>query len=105
SFDQVTVPLACAAGLASSLSPCVMPLVPAYVAYLARQAGRDPAAVAAGPGAMSTPAALAPYQAPRLAVFASGLAFVAGLSLVFVTFFYAPSSLLIPFPTTLTPLA
>ena len=108
SFDQVTVPLAFAAGLASFLSPCVLPLVPAYVAYLARQAGHEPSAVAAGPagpGAISTSAALAAYQAPRLALLASGLAFVAGLSLVFVTFFYALSSLLIPFRTIVTPIA
>lgn len=105
SFDQVTVPLAFAAGLASFLSPCVLPLVPAYVAYLARQAGREPAAVAGGPGALSASAAFAAYQAPRLAVFASGLAFVGGLSLVFVTFFYALSSLLVPFRTIVTPIA
>lgn len=105
SLDQVTVPLAFAAGLASFLSPCVLPLVPAYVAYLARQAGREPAAVASGPGAMSSSAAVAAYQAPRLAVFASGLAFVGGLSLVFVTFFYALSSLLMPFRTIVAPIA
>ena len=104
-FDQVTVPLAFAAGLASFLSPCVLPLVPAYVAYLARQAGREPAAVAGGPGAMSTSAVTAAYQAPRLKLFRSGLAFVGGLSLVFVTFFYALSSLLIPFRTIVTPIA
>lgn len=54
---------------------------------------------------MSTSAALAAHQAPRLAIFASGLAFVGGLSLVFVTFFYALSSLLIPFRTIVTPIA
>jgi len=105
SLDQVTLPLAFAAGMASFLSPCVLPLVPAYVAYLARQAGREPAPIAGGPGAVGTFAALAAYQAPALAVFASGLAFVAGLSLVFVTFFYALSSLLIPFRTIVTPVA
>ena len=52
------------AGLASFVSPCVLPLVPAYLAYLgARRAGRDSIAIA-------------------------GAAFVAGLSLVFVLFFY-----------------
>src|SRR5499427_3714408 len=105
SFDQVTVPLAFAAGLASFLSPCVLPLVPAYVAYLARQAGRESAAIAGGPGAMPTFAPLTAEQAPRMAVFASGLAFVTGLSLVFVIFFYALSSLLIPFRTIVTPIA
>jgi cytochrome c-type biogenesis protein len=52
------------AGLASFVSPCVLPLVPAYIAYLgARKAGAGSFAVA-------------------------GAAFVAGLSLVFILFFY-----------------
>jgi cytochrome c-type biogenesis protein len=52
------------AGLASFVSPCVLPLVPAYLAYLgARRAGADSVAVA-------------------------GAAFVAGLSLIFILFFY-----------------
>jgi cytochrome c-type biogenesis protein len=52
------------AGLASFVSPCVLPLVPAYLAYLgARRVGAGSLAVA-------------------------GAAFVAGLSLVFILFFY-----------------
>lgn len=52
------------AGLASFVSPCVLPLVPAYLAYLgARRTGADSIAVA-------------------------GAAFVAGLSLIFILFFY-----------------
>ena len=52
------------AGLASFVSPCVLPLVPAYLAYLgARRAGADSIAVA-------------------------GAAFVAGLSLIVILFFY-----------------
>ena len=52
------------AGLASFVSPCVLPLVPAYLAYLgARRAGADSIAVA-------------------------GAAFVAGLSVIFILFFY-----------------
>ena len=52
------------AGLASFVSPCVLPLVPAYLAYLgARRAGADSIALA-------------------------GAAFVAGLSLIFILFFY-----------------
>ena len=105
SLDQVTLPLAFAAGLASFLSPCVLPLVPAYVAYLARQAGNESAAVAGSPGAMSASVALAAYEAPRLTLVAGGLAFVGGLSLVFVTFFYALSSLLVPFRKIVTPIA
>ena len=53
------------AGLVSFVSPCVMPLVPAYLAYLgARRAGAESIAVA-------------------------GASFVVGLSLVFILFFYA----------------
>lgn len=52
------------AGLASFVSPCVLPLVPAYLAYLgARREGRD-------------------------SIAAAGAAFVAGLSLIFILFFY-----------------
>jgi len=52
------------AGLASFVSPCVLPLVPAYLAYLGgRRTGTDSIAVA-------------------------GAAFVAGLSLIFILFFY-----------------
>ena len=50
------------AGLASFVSPCVLPLVPAYLAYLGGRVGQ-PVAVA-------------------------GAGFVAGLSLVFILFFY-----------------
>ena len=34
SLSAVTIPLAVAAGAASFLSPCVLPLVPAYLAFL-----------------------------------------------------------------------
>jgi cytochrome c-type biogenesis protein len=96
SIEQVSLPLAFAAGLASFLSPCVLPLVPAYVAYLARQMGRQPGPAAGeGPGAM--PAAALNVPSPRSPIFLSGAAFVAGLSLVFITAFYALSSLLTPY--------
>ncbi len=59
------------AGLASFVSPCVLPLVPAYLAYLGGRAGR-PIAVA-------------------------GVGFVAGLSLIFILFFYVFSLAVQPF--------
>ena len=59
------------AGLASFVSPCVLPLVPAYIAYLGGRAGR-PIAVA-------------------------GAGFVAGLSLIFILFFYVFSLAVQPF--------
>ena len=61
------------AGLASFVSPCVLPLVPAYLAYLGGRAGR-PIAVA-------------------------GVGFVAGLSLIFILFFYVFSLAVQPFRT------
>lgn len=51
------------AGLASFVSPCVLPLVPAYLAYLGARVGQP--------------------------VVVAGAGFVAGLSLVFILFFYA----------------
>ncbi len=59
------------AGLASFVSPCVLPLVPAYLAYLGGRVGQ-PIAVA-------------------------GAAFVAGLSLIFILFFYTFSLAVQPF--------
>jgi len=85
-LNGVGPPLAFAAGLASVLSPCVLPLLPAYLAYLARPAaGR------------TTPT--------RLATLASALAFVAGLSLVFIVFFYALTGLLTPVRRYVPPVA
>lgn len=60
---SITWVVAFAAGLVSFLSPCVMPLVPSYLAYLAG----------------STP----PYQATRARMFMSGLMFAVGFSSVF----------------------
>ena len=59
------------AGLASFLSPCVLPLVPAYIGYLGGQA-------VVAPDERRTPA-------ERLATFLHALAFVVGFSAVFVT--------------------
>jgi len=63
------------AGVASFVSPCVLPLVPAYLAYLgARRSGQGSFAIA-------------------------GASFVAGLSLIFVLFFYVFSLAVQPFRT------
>lgn len=66
-------------GLASFVSPCVLPLVPAYLAYLGARAGGSVAVTPDGAATMSPPS-----QSVALA----GAGFVAGLSLVFVLFFY-----------------
>jgi cytochrome c-type biogenesis protein len=80
-LDSVSPAIAFLAGLVSFVSPCVLPLVPAYLAYLGARAGQP--AVAIGPGAL---AARATSQSWPVA--AAGLGFVAGLSLIFILFFY-----------------
>lgn len=62
--------LAFAAGLASFLSPCVLPLVPAYIGYLGGQA-------VATPDTQHT-------NGRRFAIFLHALVFVVGFSAVFV---------------------
>jgi len=80
SLDSVSPALAVLAGLVSFISPCVLPLVPAYLAYLGARA-TQPVAVGAGPGA-------AVARVDTLPVVTAGFGFVAGLSLVFILFFY-----------------
>jgi cytochrome c-type biogenesis protein len=81
SLDGISPAIAFLAGLVSFISPCVLPLVPAYLAYLGARAAQP--AVPVGPGAAV--AAPAPSALP---VVTAGLGFVAGLSLVFILFFY-----------------
>src|SRR5260370_31528295 len=76
-------PIAVLAGLVSFVSPCVLPLVPAYLAYLGARAG-EPGSVGGGPGAVI----VAERPSPSLPVAAAGLSFVARLSLIFLLFFY-----------------
>jgi cytochrome c-type biogenesis protein len=80
SLDSISPVLAVLAGLVSFISPCVLPLVPAYLAYLGARA-TQPAAVGGRPGA-------AAVRVDTLPVATAGLGFVAGLSLVFILFFY-----------------
>jgi cytochrome c-type biogenesis protein len=89
-LDDVSLPLALAAGAASFLSPCVLPLVPVYVSYLAR--------TPAGDGAP-------PATYWRLWTFASAVAFVIGVSVILISLFYALRSLLQPVRDVITPLA
>ncbi|HYA00514.1 MAG TPA: cytochrome c biogenesis protein CcdA [Candidatus Binatia bacterium] len=77
------VPLAFAAGLVSVLSPCVLPLIPAYAAFLSGEAGSAGGAGTLSPGPGG--AAVLPRRAP---VLLHGAAFVLGFSAVFVAAFY-----------------
>ena len=65
-----TLPIAFLAGLLSFLSPCVLPLVPSYLAYVGSGVGGGSAREGTG--------------ARRSAVLGSSLFFVLGFSLVFV---------------------
>jgi cytochrome c-type biogenesis protein len=90
-LDNVSLPLALAAGAASFLSPCVLPLVPVYVSYLARTSGSDGAPPAT--------------NSLRLNTFASAIAFVTGVSVILIALFYALRTLLLPVRDVVTPLA
>ncbi|MEO8571548.1 MAG: cytochrome c biogenesis protein CcdA [Chloroflexota bacterium] len=71
--DNLTILVALAAGVISFLSPCVLPLVPAYIGQLTA------VAVAAGDGASAT----GPTAPSRWTAFRHALAYVAGFGAVF----------------------
>lgn len=66
-----------AAGAVSFLSPCVLPLVPGYISYLAGHAARNPATA----------------LRPKFAALGLGLCFVLGFSVIFVLFGAGASAL------------
>ncbi len=66
-LSSISLPLALAAGLVSFVSPCVLPLVPAYIGYL-------------GGNAASADSSLSPVG--------GAVAFISGLGLYLIFFFY-----------------
>ncbi|MDQ1649862.1 MAG: cytochrome c-type biosis protein, partial [Frankiaceae bacterium] len=91
----LALPVAAAAGLVSFLSPCVLPLVPGYLSYVAGLSGREleegvaarPAEVAAAGGGTATlvrPATV--VQPVRGRVVAGAGLFVLGFTVVFVAY-------------------
>ncbi len=90
SLGAVTIPLAIAAGAASFLSPCVLPLVPAYLAFLSCQGAGE-----RGSGATTT--------ATRWRVLRGAAGFVIGLGAFCIAFFYALDRVLEPWRSVLTP--
>ncbi len=84
SLDGISPALAVLAGLVSFVSPCVLPLVPAYLAYLGARAGEPAMAAASGAGGV----AVAPKASTSMPVATAGIGFVGGLSLIFILFFY-----------------
>jgi len=79
---SITIPIAIAAGFISFVSPCVLPLVPAYIGYLTGQAANTMSStlVAAEAEGVSS-AELAPS---RWAIFLHGVFFVLGFAIIFV---------------------
>jgi len=66
-LDGINPALAVLAGVVSFVSPCVLPLVPAYLAYLGARTEENPGSEGPVP---------------------AGIGFVIGLSLIFILFFY-----------------
>ena len=84
SGDNLTILVALAAGALSFLSPCVLPLVPAYLGQLTAVAVADAertAAFAASGPAIGRPSG--PLRASRWVAFRHALAYVAGFGVVF----------------------
>lgn len=96
----LAVPVAALAGLVSFLSPCVLPLVPAYLSYVTGLSAADlaaerPSANADVPGVSDGPGAALAVEAQgaagvgrrrRSRVLLGSLLFVAGFSSVFILF-------------------
>jgi cytochrome c-type biogenesis protein len=81
--SAVTLPLAVLAGLLSFVSPCVLPLVPAYIGYLTGQAANTASSTLAMAGSGGdAPAVRA--QPSRWIVFLHGVFFVVGFSVLFI---------------------
>lgn len=78
-MEEVTLSIALVAGLLSFLSPCVLPLVPAYISYMGGRAVHQVSI--GGDSATKQKRSLR----SRLAIVTHGLAFVAGFTFVFVT--------------------
>ena len=98
----LAVPVAALAGLVSFASPCVLPLVPGYLSYVAGLSGSElaeskvePATVAVADGDTLVRVAAPPTtrRRPRSRVVAGALLFVAGFTLVFMGYGAAFGSL------------
>lgn len=87
----LAAPVALAAGLVSFASPCVLPLVPGYLSYVAGMSGAEVAAeerlAAYGPGAAVQPRSRWGLSGPgRGRVVLGAALFVLGFSAVFVSY-------------------
>lgn len=86
----LAIPVAFLAGLVSFLSPCVLPLVPAYLSYVTGLSAADLAAksqqVSDGPGTAVAIEAQPRRPSRRGRVLLGSMLFVAGFSSVFILF-------------------
>src|SRR5579884_1740940 len=86
----LAIPVAMLAGLVSFLSPCVLPLAPAYLSYVTGLSTADLAAeqrrVSDGPGAAVAVEAMPRVRHRTSRVLVGSVLFVAGFSAVFVSF-------------------
>ncbi len=85
---DITLGLAFLAGLLSFISPCVLPLVPAYIGYMGNRVAQTVAAQIEVGGISAGGAAVirrSTFQA-RFSTFLHGVMFVLGFTLVFVLF-------------------
>src|SRR5271168_717705 len=83
----LAIPVAAAAGAVTFLSPCCLPLVPGYLAYITGMSGADAGASATGAsGGVTTrsrTSAATPASPPRGRAVAGTALFVLGFSAVF----------------------
>lgn len=87
--EEVGLLTALTAGLISFVSPCVLPVVPAYLSYISGLSvdelrGMDGGGASAAGAGGGAPAGSAPGPSRRQRVFANSLAFVLGFSSVFI---------------------
>lgn len=80
--ENVTLGIAFIAGFISFVSPCVLPLVPAYIGYMGGRVTNTVATQMIGGG---TQAIVQPSISKRFTTVLHGLAFVGGFTLVFVS--------------------
>lgn len=79
-MQEVTIGLALIAGFLSFISPCVLPLIPAYIGYMGGRVTRSVAVQTSGTNVETQGSALA----SRMGLMLHSLAFVLGFTTVFV---------------------
>ncbi|MBA2559740.1 MAG: sulfite exporter TauE/SafE family protein [Propionibacteriales bacterium] len=104
---MLAVPIAVAAGLVSFLSPCCLPLVPGYLAYVTGSAGADANLSTAAERATTSPSGSVATRPPRRVsrTVTGTLLFVLGFAAVFTSYgaaFGAAGSALLAHQETVT---